>query len=540
LIRDVAYGTLSRSERVRIHYKIAVWLEESTAGGLDEFTELIAYHYREAARLSQQSSMPLELPVDLARVVHSLERAAMLVSRSGALAEARTYLQSALELAAEEEHLRLYERLGDAVLQGDTAVDAYRKAVGYWRRTKGQDDPLVGARLLRKLLISYTRWNPWDVQARPTQEELVGLLVEARRLAEVADDEDECWRVRLAVIRLLIWRGNSTVQEANEGRAEALAMAAHFEERSDWVSFSAALDGYTVLSFRVGAHQDALDASRRRLSVPEIPVHERADALQVMAVTYLNLGNFSHCIEVVREALVHLRPGDPVVHLDAAVVVATWALLHNGPWSEISTFMPTLEDIWKQIEHGVGATTHVAGSYIAILHIALAREEWDAASAASSVLERCFSAGSVNARALLDAYRNDDPSYLDFDPSSDEWTIPILLFLNERGVPAPRTLMVRVRSLGFSLSMDNWIRFVEIAEALEKADFVLLTTAIDETEALGYISHAARMRIVLAQRTNDRTQLERARPVLERLGDRQFLRRLEEVAAALAKAERFQ
>jgi hypothetical protein len=256
LIRDVVYGTLSRLERVRIHCKIAVWLEESTTGGLDEFTELIAYHYQEAMRLSQQSSVPFEFPVDLARVIQSLERAAMLASRSGSLAEARTYLQRALELAAEEEHLRLYELLGDAVLQGDTAVDAYRKAVGYWRTTEGQD-PLVGARLLRKLLISYTRWNPWDVQARPTQEELVGLLVEARRLAEAAGDEDECWRVRLAGIRLLIWRGNSTVQEADEGRVEALAMAAHFEERSDWVSFSAALDGYIVLSFRVGAHQDA-------------------------------------------------------------------------------------------------------------------------------------------------------------------------------------------------------------------------------------------------------------------------------------------
>jgi class 3 adenylate cyclase len=40
---------------------------------------------------------------------------------------------------------------------------------------------------------------------------------------------------------------------------------------------------------------------------------------------------------------------------------------------------------------------------------------------------------------------------------------------------------------------------------------------------------AARMRIVLAQRTGDRAQLDRARPVLERLGDRHFLRRLQEV-----------
>ncbi len=534
LIRDVAYGTLSRPERVRMHSKMAVWLEEFAAEGLDEFTELIAYHYREAVRLSQQSAVPLELPIDLARVVHSLERASLLASRSGALAEARAYLQSAIELAAEEEHLRLYERLGDALLQGDTAVDAYRKAVGYWRRTAGQD-PLVGARLLRKLLMAYTRWNPWDVQARPTQEELVGLLAEAQRLAEMAGDEEERWRVRLAGTRLLAWRENSTMQEADEGRAVALATAAHFEEQGDWVSFSAALNGYTVLSYRVGAHHDALEASRRRLSVSDLPLTERADTLQLMAATYCNLGNYSRCIEVVREALAQLRPGDPVVHLDAAIAPATWALLFSGRWSEISDFMPALEDIWEQIQHGVGATTHVAGCYVCVLHIALAREDTARADAAVTVLEQCFSSGQVNARTLLAAYREDDPGHLNFDPSSDEWTVPILMFLNDRGIPAPQALIARLRALIFSLPIDFWVWLLKIAEALENLDLVRLTMAIDEAEAHGLIPHAARMRIVLAQRTGDRTHLECARPVLERLGDRQFLRRLEEVGAALVE-----
>ncbi|HET8853990.1 MAG TPA: adenylate/guanylate cyclase domain-containing protein, partial [Ktedonobacteraceae bacterium] len=200
LIRDVAYGTLSRSERVRIHSKIASWFEEFASEKLDEFTELIAYHYREAVRIAQQSAVPLELPIDLARVIHFLERASLLASRSGALSEARAYLQSAIELAAEEEHLRLYEQIGDALLQGHSAVDAYRRAIECWRGTAGQD-PLVGGRLLRKLLMAYTRWNPWDVQARPTQEELVGLLAEARRLAEAAGDADERWRVRLTGTR---------------------------------------------------------------------------------------------------------------------------------------------------------------------------------------------------------------------------------------------------------------------------------------------------------------------------------------------------
>jgi hypothetical protein len=53
-------------------------------------------------------------------------------------------------------------------------------------------------------------------------------------------------------------------------------------------------------------------------------------------------------------------------------------------------------------------------------------------------------------------------------------------------------------------------------------------------DARRLIAHAARMRIVLAQRTGDPAPLERARPVLERLGDRQFLRRLDEAERALS------
>jgi hypothetical protein len=323
------------------------------------------------------------------------------------------------------------------------------------------------------------------------------------------------------------------VQEAEEGRAVALATAAYFEERSDWVSFSAALNGYTVLSYRIGADRDALEASRRQLSTPDLPLVERADAVQLMAATLLNLGHYSRCIEVVREMLVGLRPSEPVVHLDAAIALAMWALLHSRRWSAISDFMSALEDIWEQIQHGVGANTHVAGSYICVLHIALAREDTSAASAAISVLERCFSSEQVNACALLAAYRGDDPRHLNFELSNEEWTIPILMFLSDRGIPAPHMLLARLRDLISTLPIDQLIQMVEIAEALAQEDDVRLLVAIEEAEAHGLISQAARMRLVLAQRIGDLVQLERARLMLEHLGDRQFLRRLEEVRVEL-------
>jgi hypothetical protein len=240
----------------------------------------------------------------------------------------------------------------------------------------------------------------------------------------------------------------------------------------------------------------------------------------------------------VREALAQLRPGEPVVHLDAAISLATWALFYSGRWSEINDYMPALEDIWEQIQHGVGAATHVAGSYVCALHIALAREDMARANAAVLVLERCFSSEQVNARALLAAYREDDPGHLNFDPSSDDWTAPMLTFLTDRGIPAPRVLIARLRALLSFLPINYWIWLVEIAEALESSDLVRLAKAINEAEDHDLIAPAARLRLVLAQRTGDRTQLERARLVLERLGDRQFLRRLEKVAAALDEEEK--
>src|SRR5260370_42208972 len=98
----------------------------------------------------------------------------------------------------------------------------------------------------------------------------------------------------------------------------------------------------------------------------------------------------------------------------------------------------------------------------------------------------CFSSDRVKASVLLAAYREDDPRHLNFDPSSDEWTSPILMFLTDRGIPAPRALIARLRALNSVLPIAQWI--VEIAEALENSDLVRLTRAIDEAEDGGLIA----------------------------------------------------
>ena len=71
--------------------------------------------------------------------------------------------------------------------------------------------------------------------------------------------------------------------------------------------------------------------------------------------------------------------------------------------------------------------------------------------------------------------------------------------------------------------------------ALASGDNAQLAAAIDEAEAHGMVVHTARMRIVLARRAHEPAQLERAREVLERIGDRRFLKKLEQAAAELGQ-----
>src|ERR1700694_5456404 len=134
-----------------MHGAVAAWLEGYAADRQDEYVELIAYHYREAVILSRRSTIPLPVPIDPERAVSFLERAGALANRSGASAEGRNHLRSALELAPIEDHTRLYEKLGDCESpHNERGLSAYRRALACWR---GESDPnpLVGARIMRKI-----------------------------------------------------------------------------------------------------------------------------------------------------------------------------------------------------------------------------------------------------------------------------------------------------------------------------------------------------------------------------------------------------
>ena len=133
------------------------------------------------------------------------------------------------------------------------------------------------------------------------------------------------------------------------------------------------------------------------------------------------------------------------------------------------------------------------------------------------------------------AYHADEAEKL-LPPPRAHWTTSTrfpetLMFLSERGIRAPRELLEVAAAEANAERVEFPLLCLAIAEALAAEDDARLATAIDDAERGGVVAHAARMRIVLGQRNGDHAQLDRARPVLRRLGDRQFLRRLDEVAS---------
>ncbi|HEX9038347.1 MAG TPA: adenylate/guanylate cyclase domain-containing protein [Ktedonobacterales bacterium] len=544
LVREVAYNGLSRGERIRLHLAVARWLEAFAADRMDEFVELLAYHYAEAAQLARQAAVLLEPPVDVAQAVRYLERAAALASQAGAYAEAKGRLERAIELAPEAERRRLYEALGDQIGVNDAVFPAYGRAFELWR-AEASPDPLVGARLARKRYWAIASGTSANQEL--TREQMLEMRAEMRRLSEKAGDEDEWWRMRVAELNLFWWSGELARDEALADLEQALAAAGYFEARGDWVAFHRALDLYAVRALTIGAWDEAEAAARRRLNAPTGGVGDRGDALTSLAWAQLARGVYGEALATVQAAVAGRRPGEPVWPYGFALSWAAYAAEFSGAWEELETLFAWQEEGWGELGRGEGLINHML-SYYSALQVALAREDRAAADQAIASLRLLWpkDAHWGNPRRLnawLDASLRDDPApllallaSLSETELESMWIDPFgreILFLGERGQALPASFITLYDATPPERWWDAHRRCMAIARALADGENAALAAAIDDAEAHGLIPHAARMRIVLAQRTGDRTQLERARPVLERLGDRLFLRKLAEAQRAL-------
>ena len=94
LTRDVAYGSLPKARRARLHARFGAWLE--LAGhGRDEYAALLAHHYSQAVR---PEDVDLAWRAEEAELRRLEERAGVWLRRAAALAVGRYDIQEALAL----------------------------------------------------------------------------------------------------------------------------------------------------------------------------------------------------------------------------------------------------------------------------------------------------------------------------------------------------------------------------------------------------------------------------------------------------------
>lgn len=287
-----------------------------------------------------------------------------------------------------------------------------------------------------------------------------------------------------------------------------------------------------------GDHESMVEAMSRRIEAPAPNSMERGDAVNMLSWTYTGMGAFDASIDLMERTLAERRAGDLLAPIANGVAYALQSACLAGRWDAVDRLLPVIFEAWDELEHDVGVG-YLLSAFFSGLHVALARQDRPASDAATAALGWILAPQSrAGRRMLLAAYQDDDPSRL--HPTADLWvptspSLPLaLMFLAERGALLPASVMEHLRQSAEPAKFTPVSVPMRVLQALEARDPDALARAIDAAEDAGMLPHAARMRIVLAEMTGDPAPLEVARPVLERLQDRQFLRRLEEVAAVLA------
>ena len=526
LIREVAYQTLPRATRARLHAAAARWIEESTAGHEDTVAELIALHYREAATFATAASANDPDTIDTRRnAVRWLVRAADAALASAATIEASRHLRAAIELAEPDETGALYERLGDAFTEGGETAEAYRAAL---ERT-GDADPDRALRLIGGMLIAITRAQG-SVADRPTEPQLDALRARGAALLAVATDLGARTRFHLGEAFHAFWL--TAVRPPTE--AEIAASGSHAiralelaRTLGDVALQSSALDAVASASIQRGDWEQARVISRSRLDLGDrLDLAERMDMYSMIAWSSVSLGDLDEAVRVSREGQALVQPGQVPSWTLHLVAWRTYALVLRGDWDEALAVGERARQLW--IESGEIAAGYANRGFIGARDIALARRDEATADRFAAVVD------SIMVRFVTSRYaplyrevlrfRPDAPAALVRMAAAGEASGPELFeravsLAADRDWPLPlEALEGARRAAGF-----RRIRHVEVALdraiALTRGDPDLVRRVLADAEAMHARPLIGRLRCELGRMTGDDAEIEAGLQILRELGD---------------------
>jgi hypothetical protein len=529
VIREVAYATLPRAERVRAHLRLASWLEQETPARANELAELVAYQYRQAIALSPGGRVPEGLPV--ATVVAALERAARVASNVGAFREAGEMLREAVRLAPPEDHLRLLELRGDLLLFGDLAATGYAEGYESWLQTRN-GDPRIGARLLVKQLAVHGRWAGSLVRVME-RAEFGSFVVAAQQLLERAPDET--LEAKLACARAFhVVRytdvDRSLIVEIEQGTRRA---AAFFAASGDLEAESEALDALAAV-YRSG-YNDAARAlevtERRAAKAARLSLLERIDICSVRIWDLVFVGRYDEAVDTHGESRESLRPGEPEHMLAHSAAWAAYAAMLCGRWDDAVALGDLLLAMREEVPELVVRFTYPG--WIGAMRVAAARLD----TTRLARLRSAFKA-IANADALTEPMRSMWTAFIDRDGDAARRVVLAPLGTPDRkGELIAFTLFDLGQAIGeaelapVDRASSNHPPVLALRMQLARAmngDAGALRSAIAALDAGHLVADAARAAALLALRTKDAADRADAERRLTALGDRAYLQRLAE------------
>ncbi len=326
LIRDVAYGSLPRGERARLHLEVAHWIRDE-ANFPSEPVDDLAHHYTEAWRLCRATSAGI-VPAGLAR-------------------SAATYLG----------------RWGDATLasQAVQAEAIYARALEVADSAPGEVDPALRARLAigrAESLIELGRHREAATaasEARALAEGLGDEQLGARALVSLGRVESDVGDVALA--RDLLTRALAYFETAGDVSGQAWAThrlseiatltdyaqgldhlrTAHglFVEAGDrWGRVIAAQDLAYMLSTIGGEEFHHWYREAKKLVEGEGDLRARAALLRTLGYYRYYCGEHEDAIAIMREARpITIEGGDRYAEADTLLIEAL-ASAAACPWKE--------------------------------------------------------------------------------------------------------------------------------------------------------------------------------------------------------------
>ena len=255
LTREVAYASLPKADRARLHAAFADWLDR-TGEGRDEHAALLAHHYAEAARPEDADlawpGRERELQRIRGKALFWLERAAELAMGRYEIEDALALLDRALALTPDQDaQARLWRAVGKAnafKFDGEAFWTAMESSLRVC--TSKPECAETYSELAFQTAIRSGMWRK-----RPASTLVEGWIERALELSEPQSGS----RAK-ALIARCFWGRAAKKQVARE--ASALA-----EQLGNVDLRSYAWGALSIVAFADGDFQDSLTWSQRRLDV---------------------------------------------------------------------------------------------------------------------------------------------------------------------------------------------------------------------------------------------------------------------------------